>query len=359
MIGAKRYPDSREGGIDIVVQKLSEELVKLGHQVTVLVRTKKGFNPPKEHNGVNIKKIFTINTKLTDALIYSFFATKYAKKHDFDIVHFHAEGNTLFLKKLKKNNNKRIIVTIHGLDWKRGKFKGIGAKMLLKSEKVIVKYSDDIITLCENDNLYFQNKYGITTFLIPNGFEKKPYFWPNVIKSKYNLNYDSYILFLARIVPEKGLHFLVDAYNRILDPKPKLVVAGGSSHSKKYYEEIKKKIGNNRNIILTGFVEGDELYELLGNTFLYVLPSTIEGMPLSLIEALSFDRICLCSDIDELKNINSKNIVYFKNQSVDDLQNKLTSIIKNKPHFNHESLFLEWKEVANKTINVYKGKEEK
>lgn len=352
MIGLKRYPNSREGGIDIVVQNLAEQLVKLGHDVTILVRRKKGYNPPDVYNGVKIKKVFTINFKFTDAIIYSYFATKYAKKHNFDIVHFHAEGNTLFLKKLRNKHDTKIVVTIHGLDWKRGKFKGLGTKILLKSERAIAKYADEIITLCENDNLYFQNTYNVKTTVIPNGVNNPCFLKPNIIKSKFGLEND-YLLFLARIVPEKGLHYLIDAYNGIDNPRYKLVVAGGSSHSKEYYEEMKNKASNNPNILFTGFVQGDELNELFSNCILYILPSLIEGMPISLIEALSFKKPCLCSDIEELKNIGSNNIYYFKNGNVDDLKVKLNLLMNDIPSYKNEHILVGWDEVAKKTLDLY------
>ena len=354
MIGQKRYPNSREGGIDIVVQHLAEEFVKLGHEVTLLVRRKKGYNPPSEYNGVKIKKIFTLNSKRLDALVYSYFATRYAKKTDADIIHFHALGNTRFLKKLRNVKNKKIVVTIHGLDWKRGKFKGLGTKVLLKSEKAVVKYADEIITLCENDNTYYKEKYNRQTTIIPNGINQQPVIDANIIKEKYGLEKDSYILFLSRIVPEKGLDYLIDAYDKVDCPKHKLVVAGGGSHSRNYFNEMKSKASNNKNIIFTGFVQGDKLNELFSNAYLYVLPSTIEGMPISLIEALSYKNICLCSDIKELVDIHSQNILYFKSKNVDDLKTKLEALMDKKPLYKEEKIFLNWGEVAKKTIDVYR-----
>lgn len=353
MIGQKRYPNSRDGGIDVVVQNISEQLVKLGHEVTVLVRKRKDHKPPSEYNGVKIIEIFTMNFKRTDAIIYSYFATRYAKKNKFDVVHFHAEGNTLFLKKLRNAKDKKIVVTVHGLDWKRDKFKGIGRRILLKSEKAIVNYADNVITLCNNDKKYFSEKYNLDTTLIPNGFNRPVFLKPNIIKGKFKLIGNDYILFLARVVPEKGLHLLIDAYNLINNPKLKLVVAGGSSHSSEYYQEMVNKASNNKNIIFTGFVQGEELSELFSNAFLYVLPSTIEGMPLSLIEALSFEKICLCSDIEELKDIESKNIIYFKSEDISDLKNKLIELSDSNRTYKKESIFLDWQEVAKKTIELY------
>ena len=354
MIGPKRYPDSREGGIDIVVSHLAEEMVKKGHDVTIFVRGKKGYYPPKEYKGVKIERIFTLNSKSLDAIVYSYFATKKAKKGDFDVVHFHAEGNTLFLKKMRKSN-KHVIVTIHGLDWKRGKFNTLGRKILLKSEKIVTKYADKVITLTKNDHDYFVDKYNLDTIVIPNGFEKPTYAKPDLIKEQYGLEKDSYILFLARIVPEKGLHFLIDAYKGI-DTNIKLVVAGGSSHSLDYYEEVKKNADGCENIIFTDFVQGQMLDELFSNALFYVLPSSIEGMPLSLIEALTHNNICVCSDIKELKEVQSKNVIYFKSEDVEDLRRVLKDTIENCPSYKKERLFLDWEEVAEETLKVYDNK---
>ena len=355
MIGAKKFPNSREGGIDIVVERLAVFMSQMGHDVTVLVRKRKGVEKFREFNGIKVVSIFTINKKSLDALVYSFFATRYAQRHHFDVVHFHAEGNTFFINKTKKLNSK-IITTIHGIDWKRGKFKGLGKKILLKSEKRLAKYSDKIITLCENDAKYFKDTYNIDSFLIPNGVESNIHFLDgNLITKQFDIIPKKYILFLARIVPEKGLHYLIKAFKNIAKTNFQLVIAGGSSHSSLYYNEMVELAGNASNIIFTGFVSGDILSELFSNAFLYVLPSDIEGMPLSLIEALSYKNICLCSNIDELTGIKSSNCYFFKHGDVADLQIKLTEIMDNPPRFKEEEIFLPWSRIAEKTINVYEG----
>lgn len=356
LIGAKKFPKSREGGVDIVIDHLADELKKQGHDVTVLVRKRRGIKVPKFYNGIRIKQIFTINRKSTDALIYSFFATLYAKFHKFDVIHFHALGNTFFLNFLKKTK-KHIVVTIHGLDWKRSKFSKIGRKILLKSEEKVTKYANRIITLCESDQKHFITKYNLQTTMIPNGAKKPTFRDAKLIDANYGLQKDSYILFLARIVPEKGLHYLINAFNSIVCPSKKLVVAGGNSHSLDYYQKIVLLANNNPNIIFTGFVEGQVLDELFSNAFLYVLPSTIEGMPISLIEALSYKNICLCSDIDELLSVNSKNCHYFRSTDEKDLQEKLVDFMSNpKKEYLRENIFLDWEEVAKQTNDVYQKK---
>ena len=351
MIGAKSFPNSREGGIDVVVQNLAEQMVRLGHDVTVLVRKKRHQKLPPEYNGVKIKEIFTLNFKNTDAVVYSYFATSFAKKSDADIIHYHAEGNTLFLKRLKKKKDK-VFVTIHGLDWKRAKFSKLGIKVLKKSEKQAVLYSNKIITLCKNDSDYFKNEYNLETTIIPNGTNEYRIIPANKITDLYGLAEKSYILFLARIVPEKGAHYLIDAYNQLDQNKIKLVIAGGDSHSKTYYDELKQN-ANNENIIFTGRVEGELLDELYSNSLFYVLPSDIEGMPLSLIEALGHKSICLCSNIDELTSINSSNCYYFEKGNVNDLNNKLFNLINITPPFKDETVFETWEEITKKTLAFY------
>ncbi len=352
MIGPKRVP-SREGGIDVVVGKLSTGLCDAGHDVDIFVRRKRGYKPPREYNGCKIKKVFTINTKMTDALIYSFFATLRGVFGNYDVLHFHAEGNAFFLW-LTRWCKKKIVVTIHGIDWKRGKFKGLGSKILLKSEKRIVKYADEIITLCENDRDYFRNIYKKETILIPNGFETFDLVKPKLITSQFGLCGEDYILFLARIVPEKGLHYLIKAYNSINIPQ-KLVIAGGDSHSKEYYDSMVKLAANNNKIIFTGFVQGELLEELFSNAFLYVLPSDIEGMPMSLLEALGHQRVCLVSDISE-NRIDENNCYFFERSNVDSLRQNLLSISESRKSFSKNDTLLNWQQVIKKNILVYKEK---
>ena len=349
MIGPKRIP-SREGGVDVVVGRLSKLLVEDGHEVTVFVRRKRGYKPPKYYEGIRLKKTFTINKKSTDALLYSFFATLKGVFGKYDILHFHAEGNTFFLW-LTKLCRKKVVVTIHGIDWKRGKFKGLGSKILLKSEKRIVKYADEIITLCQNDADYFKKTYNKETTLIPNGFEQYELTEPNLITEKFGLHHEDYILFLARIVPEKGLHYLIEAYNSIDIPQ-KLVIAGGDSHSKDYYNEMLELAKNNKKIIFTGFVEGETLEELFSNAYLYVLPSDIEGMQMSLLEALGHKRVCLVSDIPENK-IDEQNCYFFEHSNVESLKAKLLVVSASIKEYKNNNSLMNWKLVTEKNIEVY------
>lgn len=366
MIGHKRIP-SREGGVEIVVEELSTRLVKDGHQVDVYNRRGKNVQDKnadkdkkkiKEYKGVRIITIPTINKKGIDALLYSFFASIRAFFGKYDVLHYHAEGSCamLWIPHLFK---KKIVVTIHGLDWQRSKWGGFATKYIKFGEKLAVKYADKIIVLSKNVQKYFKETYNRDTYFIPNGVNKPIKRKANIIKEKYNLKKDSYILFLARIVPEKGLHYLIEAYKNLNTDK-KLVIAGGASHTNDYLEEIKTKVAKDDRIIMTGFVQGDELEELFSNCYLYCLPSDVEGMPLSLLEAMSYGCRCLVSDIEENKQVVENYAWKFKRGNVKDLKKKLEQALNNKDKYKTTQIteyILEkynWDEVVNKTKKLYR-----
>jgi glycosyltransferase involved in cell wall biosynthesis len=254
---------------------------------------------------------------------------------------------------------KKIVVTIHGLDWQRSKWGGFATKYIKFGEKMAVKYADEIIVLSENVKNYFKENYNRETHFIPNGVNKPTKKAPNIIKEKYELDKDSYILFLARIVPEKGLDYLIDSYTQINTDK-KLVIAGGASHTGEYYQAITQKCKNNKNIIMTGFVQGDELAELYSNCFLYVLPSDVEGMPISLLEAMSYGRNCLVSDIEENTQVTEKFAVTFKKSNIEDLKQKLEECLQGKNRYSEEEIseFIlgkyNWDEVVEETEKLYR-----
>lgn len=344
-------------------------MVKLGNEVDVYNRKGKNVQDKnadrenkkiKEYKGVKIITIPTINKKGIDAFLYSLFASVRALFGNYDILHYHAEGSCAMLW-LPHMFHKRIIVTIHGLDWQRSKWGGFATKYIKHGEKCAVKYANEIIVLSENVKKYFKEKYDRETIFIPNGIERPTIRKANIIKNKYNLDKDDYILFLARIVPEKGLDDILDAYEKIKTDK-KLVIAGGASHTNDYLEHIKERVKNNKNIIMTGFVQGEELDELYSNAYIYCLPSHIEGMPLSLLEAMSYKNCCLASDIDECKEVLEENGITFRKSDCEDLKIKLEDLIKDKEKVKKykdsaQEFILNkynWDYVVEKTLKLYK-----
>lgn len=356
MIGHKRVP-SREGGIEIVVEELSKRLVKAGHTVDIYNRKGKGKSL-KKFEGCKIITIPTINIKGIEATIYSLLATLKALFGKYDIIHYHAEGpcTMLWIPHMFKI---KTVVTIHGLDWKRAKWGGFATKFIKFGEKIAAKYADEIIVLSKEMQKYFLKTYNRRTVYIPNGVNKPIIRQAKIIKEKYRLKKDSYILFLARIVPEKGLHYLIEAFKNIKTEK-KLVIAGDASHTNDYLNRIKEMAKKDDRIIMTGFVEGKELDELFSNCYIYCLPSDIEGMPMSLLEAMSYGCTCLVSDIEENIQVIGQYSFKFRKSNIDDLKSKIEEIEKKNLQENKERIAnyilnkYSWDNTVNETISLYK-----
>lgn len=327
MLGHKSIP-SRQGGIEIVVEELAVRMAALGHQVTIYNRSGhhvsgKEFDQKKlrEYKGIRMKYVPTIDKKGLAAMSASFFAAVAAAFGKYDVVHFHAEGPCAMLW-LPKLFGKRCIATVHGLDHQRAKWGKFASAYIMLGEKCAVRFADEIIVLSEGVQKYFLDTYGRKTRFIPNGVNRPVLHEAEIIKNKFGLEKDTYILFLGRLVPEKGLRYLIQAFKQVKTDK-KLVIAGGSSDTDEFASELWEMAKDDDRIIFTGFVQGQELDELYSNAYVYTLPSDLEGMPLSLLEAMSYGNCCLVSDIDECASVVEDNALIFKKSDVNDLKEKL------------------------------------
>lgn len=243
MLGHKRIP-SREGGVEVVVEELSTRMVQLGHAVTCFNRgghhvSGSEFDGQKldEYKGVKLKTVFTIDHKGFAAMSASVSASVRAAFGRYDVVHFHAEGPA-FMCWLPKLFGKRVVVTIHGLDHQRAKWGRFASWYIMQGEKNAVKYADEIIVLSRQEQKYFSDTYGRKTLYIPNGVNKRSNRPADQIREKWGLEKDGYILFLGRIVPEKGIHNLINAFRDTATDK-KLVIAGGASEECHVEDEYK------------------------------------------------------------------------------------------------------------------------
>ena len=331
MIGHKRIP-SREGGIEIVVYELARRLVQKGYRVDAYNR--KGHHVSgkkfmqsigKNYEGIRIITIPTFESSKLNAIVYSMLATIRALFGGYDVIHFHAEGPCAMIW-LPKLFRIHCIATIHGLDWQRAKWGNFASRFLKFGEKMAVKYADEVIVLSDNMKQYFKQEYSRETVYIPNGISEPERREADQIRQRWMLEKDSYILFLARIVPEKGVHYLIDAYQK-LETDKKLVIAGGSSHSSEYYEKLKEMAKDNLNIIFTDFVGGQILEELFSNAYCFVLPSDVEGMAIGLLEAMSYGNCCLISDIKENTEVVGGYAEHFKHSDVESLREHLRFLL--------------------------------
>ena len=308
MLGHKRIP-SREGGVEIVVEQLSTRMAALGHTVTCYNRgghhvsgARFDGEIPQNLRGVDLKTVWTLDKKGLAAVTSSFCGAVLAALSKADVVHFHAEGPA-FMCWLPRLFGKKVVVTVHGLDWQREKWKnGFGAKYIRMGEQMAVRFAHEIIVLSRNVQDYFRDTYGRETHWIPNGVNMPEIVPAREIRSKWGLEQKEYLLFLGRLVPEKGVHDLITAFRQVKTDK-KLVIAGGASDTDAYARRLQQLAAGDDRIIFTGFVQGRELEELYSNAYVYALPSYVEGMPLSLLEAMSYGNCCLTSDIPECTEV--------------------------------------------------------
>lgn len=362
MLGQKHML-SREGGVEIVVKELATRMAARGHHVVCYDR--KGHHVSgseldnrREYNGVEIISVWTLDRKGLAAMTSSFSAAWKAANSNADVVHIHAEGPAAmcWLPKLKK---KKVIVTIHGLDWQRAKWGGFASKYIKFGEKQAVKRADEIIVLSRRVQEYFKNTYNRDTIFIPNGIAKPDIREAVEIKKLWGLEKDSYVLFLGRIVPEKGLLYLVKAWKGIQTDK-KLVIAGGSSDTQSFMDELKSISGSN--VVFTGFQQGCILEELYSNAYIYTLPSDLEGMPLSLLEAMSYGNCCLVSDIPECVEVVEDKAVIFQHSNVESLRAVLQGLLDNPEKVrmfkNGAGKFItsryNWDDVIDRTLELYR-----
>ena len=279
------------------------------------------------------------------------------------MVHIHAEGPAFFAW-LPKMFGKRVVVTVHGIDWQREKWQsGLGSKFIHQGEKNAAKYADEVIVLSKGVQKYFLETYGRETHFIPNGVNRPEVREARLIKDHFGLEKDSYILFLGRLVPEKGIRYLVEAFKNVKTDK-KLVIAGGSSDTDSFMEELKELAKGDDQILFTGFVQGTMLDELYSNAYIYTLPSDLEGMTLSLLEAMSYGNCCLVSDIPECAEVVEDKALIFKKSDVEDLREKLQEACDNPEMVmrmkNQAADFIcekyNWDEVVKETMKLYRRK---
>ena len=369
VFGQKRL--SREGGVEIVVKELCTRMAQQGCQVTCYNRSGHHVSGAEyddidntNYEGIRQKCVPTIEKKGLAAVSASAFAALYSAFGKYDVVHIHAEGPAFF-SWLPKMFGKRVVVTIHGVDWQREKWQsGFGSKFIRQGEKNAVKYADEIIVLSKGVQDYFKETYGRETHFIPNGVNRPQIRKANLITEKFGLKKDSYILFLGRLVPEKGIRYLVEAFKNVKTDK-KLVIAGGSSDTDPFMEELKGLAKDDERILFTGFVQGAMLDELYSNAYIYTLPSDLEGMSLSLLEAMSYGNCCLVSDIPECAEVVEDKALIFKKADVQDLQEKLQDACdhpqKVEAYKKQAADFIcekyNWDEVVKETMKLYRNRE--
>lgn len=329
MIGQKGIP-ATYGGIEKAVEEISSRLVTRGHDVTVFVRPHYKTTE-RSHRGIRIRILPSINTKHLDAISHTIFSTFYSLLAHFDVLHYHALGPSL-LSFLPRLFGIPTIVTVHGLDWQRDKWNALAKGILKLGERCCVRFPKLTVSVSKTLKSYLKKKYGGNICYIPNGVESPKKIPPTTLQN-HGLSGNDYILFVGRLVPEKGCHYLINAFRRIKTDM-KLLIVGGTSHSSDYVENLKKLAGDDQRIVFTGYLYGDQLTEVYTNPFLFVIPSELEGLPIVLLEALSYGNCVLASDIEpnvEVLKPSQEELhgILFSNGNDGSLEDKLRQLICN------------------------------
>ena len=330
MIGHKFIP-SRDGGVEVVVSSLAPQLAELGYDVTCYNRTNRALKKQrksaplaKTYRGVRLIWTPTLDRRGLAAMSSSIIASVMAAFGRYDLVHYHTEGPCV-LCGLPRLLGKKIVVTIHGLDHQRQKWGKLASAYIMLGEKAAVRHAHSIIVLSKGVQDYFRETYGRKTVMIPNGIDPAEPRPASEITKQFGLGSRDYILFLGRLVPEKGIHYLIEAYRRLHTDK-KLVIAGGTSDTDDYVKKLHEMAGDDPSIVFTGFQQGQVLEELYSNAFLYILPSDLEGMPLTLLEAMNYGCCCVTSDIGECADVMDGCGITFPRGNVEALREALQDL---------------------------------
>ena len=332
VMGTRGIPDV-QGGVETHVEKLYPRLVKKGYDVTVLCR-KCYFDSDvslSEYKGVKLEYLYAPKKKSFEAIIHSVLCVFRAKKLKADILHVHAIGPGLVIL-MAKMMGLKVVFTHHGPDYDRQKWNAVAKFMLKLGERTAVKHSNEVIVISEVIKKHIKKLYGRgNSNLIYNGVEIPEKVHDDKVLQEYGLSKDKYIFTAARFVEEKGFHDLINAYQKtkLFKEGYKLVLAGDADHETEYSLRLKEMAKKTPGIVLPGFIKGHKLAVLFSNAKLFVLPSYHEGLPFSLLEAMSYSLDVLISSIPAHKEIKLPKDNYFNVGDVHDLATALETIVLN------------------------------
>lgn len=367
MIGQKGIP-AIHGGIERHVEELSVRLVGLGHQV--LVYTRPHFTPKgmKQYRGVKLISLTSWKTKHFDAISHTFVATLHAVRSNVDVIHYHGVGPSLlaFLPKILGSKAK-VVSTFHCIDRLHQKW-GLFARLLLRAgEWSSVHHPDQTIVVSKTLKRYVQKEFHREATYIPNGIEPQPLRLSRTapVLKRFSLTPNQYIISVSRLIPHKGIHFLINAFRELQTDK-KLVIVGDGFFTDEYVQYLHELAANDPRIIFTGFQSGRDLRDLFTNAALYVLPSQAEGLPIALLEAASYAVPLVASDIPEnLEVIHANELpigMTFRNGDTNDLARVLRLALRQKSAMqtmakrarNVVNEQYNWHDVAKATEAVYR-----
>lgn len=378
MLGQKGIFVTHDGGIERHVEELSTRMAKLGHEIFVYCRPHYVSDKLREEakaqkwkikaEGVNLVFRPSINTKYLDTITHVFTSTLHALRQNYDVIHYHGVGpSTLaFIPRIFARKAK-VIVTFHSQDRFHQKWGPFARAFLAFGEWTACFYPHKTIVVSKTLKRYCKERFYRDTIYIPNGVAVRKVLGSDKIK-KWGLEENKYILSVARFVKHKGLHYLIQAYKKLKTQNSKLktfklVLVGESPYPSKYADYLRKLAAADPDIVFTGYQTGKTLDQLFLNAYIYVHPSESEGLSITILEAMSYGKCVLISDIAENLEAMGNFGFYFKTGDINDLKNKLEkllaspNIVSEMGEKAREFVKREhnWDEIAKKTLEVYRN----
>jgi glycosyltransferase involved in cell wall biosynthesis len=355
MIGLKGVP-ALHGGIERHVEELGRGLAGLGHDVTVYCRNNYTL-PDAAVEGLTLRRLPSVNTKHLDAWTHTLVASLDAAPRRFDLYHYHALGPAT-LAFIPRVLGKTVVATVHGLDWQREKWGAVASAYLRLGEWAAARLPARTIVVSRELQRYFARRYRRRTAYIPNAVSAPEPVDAGAL-APYGLEAGRYLLTVGRLVPEKGIHLLLEAYRDVATELP-LVVVGDDPHGK-YLERLKEEADGR--VRFVGYVYGPPLAAFFAGSYLYVQPSTLEGLSIALLEAMSYGAGVLASDIPPNVEALADAGFYFPSGDVAALRERLRRLIaspddvkaKGDEAARRVAELYSWEEVARRTAAVYEA----
>lgn len=355
VVGTRGIPNIL-GGVETHCEELFPRIAEMGHDVTVIRRScyVKPDNKITEYKGVHLVDVYAPHQKSIEALVHTFLAILKARRLNPDIIHFHAVGPSVEVP-IARMLGMKVVMTNHGPDYDRKKWGKLAKTLLKLGERFSTNWSNEVIVISHVIDDILRRKYGRNDCnLIYNGVETPVKSQNTDYTESLGLKPKHYVVGLARFVKEKGLDLLIDAFVASNHGDFKLVLAGDADHEDEYADGLKAKAKAN-GVVLTGFIRGEKLNQIMTNAALFVLPSFHEGLPISLLEAMSYNLDVIVSDIPANKLNCLETDDFFKCGDVNALREKLNSKFE---HLSLDRVFdlrpYNWDKIAEQTVEVYR-----
>jgi len=315
------------GGIEKYTSQLGSRLVQRGHEVTVYTMRHYG-DVPEYHRGMRIISVPSFAASCLQKLSCSVTAAIKSSLEKYDIVHMHSFPPCAFAW-LPKLRGAKCVLQVHGLglEWKNKRWGTFTWSVVKILEKLALSQSHINTAVSRTQCSSYRTQRGVEMLYIPTAADVKP---KTKARDIYRLGLEpnKYIFYACRLVPEKGVHYLVSAFRR-LKTDMKLVIAGDGQRATEYRKKLFELAEGDRRILFPGFVDGRLLDELFSHCYVYAQPSEAEGLSMSILEAMSYGNCCLVSDIPANLEAIGDTGFHFANKNIDDLTKRLRWLLEN------------------------------